>query len=180
MRWFPSNYSCRPVKHLRRQAGFTLIEAALTTMIVGVGIASMMELFASLTRENRLSTRTTSAVLMANQIQEVTAQLPFSDPHYGATTFGREGTVYDDVDDFNNATFSPPISGLTKTGATIGASDMVGFSQSVQVQRVNKDDPRLALSAYTGCVRVKVTVSYTEPGGVAEPVYSYSFLRLDR
>lgn len=180
MRHSAANFRPRSGRRLWRQAGFTLIEAALTTVIVGVGIASMMELFASLTRENRLSTRVTSAVLMANQIQEITAQLPFSDPHYGATTFGKEGTVYDDVDDFNNATFSPPISGLTKLGVPIEATDMAGFSQSVQVLRVNKDDPRLSLSAYTGCVRVQVTVSYTEPGGVAEPVYSYAFLRLDR
>lgn len=175
-------YSILPVYPSRRsrRRGFTLIEAALTTIIVGVGIASMMELFATLTHENRMSSRMTSAVMLANQIQEITAQLPFSDPYYGTTTFGKEGTIYNDVDDFNGASFSPPITGLNSSGIPTVASDMEGFTQSVLVQRVSRDDPRTNLSAYTGCVRVTVTVSYTEPGGVDEPVYSYSFLRLDR
>jgi prepilin-type N-terminal cleavage/methylation domain-containing protein len=168
--------------------GFTLIEASLAMVIVGIGIVSAVRLFAACTQENRGSVGMTTATLLANHVREAMNGLSFDDPGTATTTFGPEGgetlATYDDLDDFNAQTFNPPIDAMRQPIAS--------QSQYTQVVRVvpvfpnklssNIDDsaPEIAQGTYTGAVRIRVIVLYRATA--SEPnteVYRASWIRMD-
>ena len=60
--------------------GFTLVEAALTTVIVGLGTVAMMGLLTSGTNSNQQAANLTTAVNLANNIHELCDRLPFIKP----------------------------------------------------------------------------------------------------
>jgi len=57
--------------HRRARRGFTLIEAALTTVIIGVGVMSMMQLLAAGTASNLGSAELTTGINLAKNIREI-------------------------------------------------------------------------------------------------------------
>ena len=73
-----------------RARGFTLQEASLAIIIVGIAFVASMELFGACTRENQHAARVTTAQFLAANIQEMTAALPLKDPFYAASNFGPE------------------------------------------------------------------------------------------
>ncbi|MDB5297358.1 MAG: Tfp pilus assembly protein PilV [Phycisphaerales bacterium] len=94
-----------------RGRGFTLIEAAWVTMIIGVGVIAMMELLAAGTVSNAASNQMTVAVNLANNVHEISLGLAYADPAAPTQWSTREATVaaYDDVADLDGQTFSPPL-----------------------------------------------------------------------
>src|SRR5687768_17326410 len=83
------------------RGGYTLIETALATVIVGFGILAGLRLFAACTAQSREAAERTTAMFLASNVQEAMADLPFSDPS-GSPTFGLEETgqpvrLWDDV-----------------------------------------------------------------------------------
>jgi prepilin-type N-terminal cleavage/methylation domain-containing protein len=175
-----------PARGFRR--GFTLIETALATIIVGVGVAATMQLFATCTRENRAASQMSVAMLLAGNVQEAMGELSFADPGTQHLIFGAETgeslSTYDDVDDFDGATFSPPIDSLRDP-----ISDMSQYSQVVSVWPVyanklnvnnNESSPDIPKSTYTGAVRVRVRILYrATPTAVPAEVYRASWIRVD-
>jgi Tfp pilus assembly protein PilV len=164
---------------LPRRPGFTLIEAALATVIIGVGITAMMQLFAACTRNNAYASHQTTAMLLANNIEEAMAALPFADPIGGPNHFGPEdgetSATWNDVDDFNGASFSPPIDSMRQTLANLSQ-----YTQSVSVTPVDPDDLTATAAGYTGAVRVTVTVLYRQnKDAPAQKVYQLSWTRFD-
>jgi type II secretory pathway pseudopilin PulG len=178
--------SSSPLPRVAR--GFTLIEAALTTMIVGVAFVAIMQLFAACTQQNRIGQNMTTAMLLAGHIQETMAGLSFNDPAFATTYFGPEPgqtlASYDDIDDFDGTMFSPPID--ARRQPIVG---QVQFTQAVDVSPVyamqpssNSDlaNPTIPKSIYTGCVRVTVRILYrANPTDAAVEVYRTSWLRVD-
>ena len=174
-------------QHLAR--GFTLIEAALATIIVGTGVLAAVQLFGVCAQQNIHATRSTAAIMLANNVQESMGLLSFNDPQLGRATFGPETSEalasYDDLDDFNNLTLSPPIDANRNS---VGA--MTQYSQIVTVRPVypeqlssnsNDASPTITTSTYTGAIRVRVRVMFREsPNAPAEEVYQRSWVRLDR
>src|SRR4029453_2166924 len=75
---------------LPRRQGFTLIEASLAVVIVGVGLLAMIHLMGPLTAQKAAAHQMTTARLLASHIQEAMAGLTFSDPAYANTYFGPE------------------------------------------------------------------------------------------
>gem|GEM_PF-1933043 len=161
--------------------GFSLVEAAFAVAIVGVAFVAIMQLWATCTQSNRVASNTTAAIMLASQIQDATRPLPLSDPASGHATFGEEigetTSSYDDVDDFNAKTFSPPIDSNRSA-----ISDLDGYTQSVRVVPVNTldldgnlDGTAIPTSTYTGAVRVTVTVFH----GQTEAA-SLSWIRVER
>jgi len=67
----------------RRNQGFTLIEASLAVTIVGTALLAVMQLFGVCTQQNRMGSSMTTALYLANNIQEAMADLPFNDPVSG-------------------------------------------------------------------------------------------------
>src|SRR5215218_4377294 len=82
--------------------GFTLMEASLAVLIVGVGFLAVMELFGTCTTENQRSAQLTTAQMLSANIQEMMGGLAFKDPYYSTTTWGAESgealTTFNDVD----------------------------------------------------------------------------------
>lgn len=161
----------------RRAAGFTLIEASLTTVIIGTGVLAILAAQQAYHMKNNWATRTSTAMLLANELRERTISLPLHDPITGATTLGPESDetvalAYDDLDDFagsvtsgvgSGTTFSPPINALG-----LPLSDLDRWKQTIKVERVPEDyiDTTYPLPLDTGdspMFRVTVTVLYTDP-----------------
>ena len=73
MRFIPNqSRRCPPAPGTRRaRAGFTLIEAAIVTAIVGFGIVALLELLAAGSMANAESAELTTAVFLANNINEL-------------------------------------------------------------------------------------------------------------
>ncbi|MFG0305335.1 MAG: hypothetical protein ACF8Q5_03880 [Phycisphaerales bacterium JB040] len=100
------------------QGGFTLIEAAMATVIIGVGVLAMIDAQSAFIRANLWSNHAASATFLANEIREYTRLLPRHDPVSGLVIDGGvlygwgpdEGEItvddFDDLDDFDGITFS--------------------------------------------------------------------------
>src|SRR5437762_14079317 len=61
-----------------RRRGFTLIEAAIVTAIVGIGIVGVLELLAAGSMANADSAELTTAVYLANNINEMVQGVPYA------------------------------------------------------------------------------------------------------
>lgn len=168
--------------------GFTLIEATLATIIVGTGILAAVQLFGTCAQQNMHSAQATVAMSLANNVQEAMGGLAFYDPQFGHATHGPEAgeslNNYDDLDDFNNLTFNPPIDANKQSVA-----EMAKYSQIVTVRPVwpdqpssnnNDANPTISAATYTGAVRIRVRVMYRPVASAAwEDVYQRSWVRMD-
>src|SRR3954454_21108038 len=104
---------------LRGRRGFTLIESAMVTVIIGVGVVGMLQLLAAGTVSNSEGTALTTAINLANNIREISLGLAWFDPqdtHAGTAADPKEWNMkeplikdYDNITDLDNCTFSPPI-----------------------------------------------------------------------
>jgi hypothetical protein len=165
------------------------MEAALSVAIVGAGIFATFNLFAACTQENRNAARMSVAMLLSSNIQEAMGGFTFADPGLALTYYGPEpGEVlatYDDIDDFDGATLSPPIDSLR------GAIDELSqYSQVISVWPIypdkpsvnsNESSPDVPKTTYTGAVRVRVRILFrATPESVPQEVYQTSWIRMDR
>ena len=186
-----------PVPAPRRRGtgtrGFTLTEALLATVIVGVGVLSSLNLFWSCTEASSKAGQTTTGRTLAENIREAMASVSFYDPVSAGTMWGPEpGEIlssYDDVDDFDAAdfkgtSFNPPIDALRQP-----IPALTQYTQFVTVMPVNPDDPgsneneaapTLPKGAYTGAVRVRVRIYFQQsPTSAKSEVYQASWLRVN-
>lgn len=104
-----------------RRRGFTLMETALTTVIIGVGVLALIDAQQAFMRTNAWSTQAATATYLANEIREMARKLPRHDPVTGLYTTGtppattlngwgpEPGEVtardFDDIDDFDGMLF---------------------------------------------------------------------------
>jgi type II secretory pathway pseudopilin PulG len=122
-----------------RRRGFTLIEAALTTVIIGTGVVAMLQLLAAGTIGNVEAAQSTMAVNLARNVREMTVRMSYAD-----------------VRALNGRSYVPPID---SGGENIGGFD--GWSQRVVVQPVSID--RLitnTVEADPEAVRITVEIVY--------------------
>jgi hypothetical protein len=156
-----------------RRSGFTLIEAALVTTIISFGVLAMLQLLAVGTVSNNDGAEMSTAINLAKSVRELMIGMPIADPttptHWGAET-GENLVGYDDIDDFDGKTYSPPID--ARRTSIIALND---WSQTITVKTV---DPNLLTSTVpngtTAAVRVTVNVSHN-----GKQVTSYSWVAFD-
>lgn len=116
----------------RRSArGFTLIEVAVATMIVGVGITALLVAVGANTRVNGYGAELTEATFLAQELHEWTSALPFSDPdpedaNNPPGPDGSDPQPPDDLDDLMGVTYSPP-----RDGEGYELYGMSGWSQTI-------------------------------------------------
>ncbi len=160
-----------PRHRASRRRGFTLIEASLTTVIVGTGVLAMLEAQQAYHRKNAMATRAGTGQLLANEVRELMHGLPQFEQVKGgdeAINLGPElGEIapgdYDDLDDFLSAGangFHPPIDAM---GQTLAGADMLRWRQVVSMGGVLgsliDSNATFALGT-TDMVRVTVSAQY--------------------
>jgi hypothetical protein len=153
--------------------GFTLIEAALVTTIISFGVLAMLQLLAVGTVSNNDGAEMSTAINLAKGIRELMIGMPIADPvtptHWGSEA-GENLATYNDIDDFDSKTYSPPID-----ARRISINALTDWSQTIRVQTV---DPNLLTSTVpngtTAAVRVTVNVSRN-----GKQITSYSWVAFD-
>jgi type II secretory pathway pseudopilin PulG len=148
--------------------GMTLVEAMISTVIVGVMIAMVLHTFGSVAKGRRIQVDREVAAALARQLLSEVVQASYEDTG-SSPDFGRESSEggssrakCDDVDDYHNWSASPP---EAKDGTEIGHLD--GWARSVSVVYVNPANLS-ASGSDQGLKRVTVTV--TDPRGATTSV----------
>ncbi len=159
--------------------GFTLIEAAMTTAIIGIAFVAVLELFSACTKQNRYASNSTVAMMLAQHTQEMMIGLPFADPNPLSAVFGAEMgetlSSYDDIDDFNGLSFCPPID-----ASRLSIDDLSQYTQTISVTNANPDQPS-AVGSAGSALRVSVVITYrANEAAPVEQVYSYSWLTMNQ
>ena len=140
--------------------GLSLIEVAVATVIIGLGVVAMMASIASGTRVNASGKMLTEAVFLAQEVREWTVKLPFSDPEpaHAHNPHGPDAgdAAVDDLDDLKDVTYSPPRNGQ---GSPIASSQ--GWTEHITVTWRKADVLTAADPAETSDVAyVEVTLSH--------------------
>ena len=102
--------------------GFTLIEAALATIIIGVGVVALVEAHQAFMRTNQWSSHAAAATYLGNELREYMRDMPRHDPASGLWFDASSGTPtltgwgpevgevtivdFDDLDDFDGVSFA--------------------------------------------------------------------------
>ncbi len=147
----------------RRDKGFSFVEILISIILVGLSITALVFASNSFTMSNGAGADLSTAEFLIEQIRELTTLLPVVDPETTTTTFGVESgettvAAYDDIDDFNDVTFSPPIDASRTPVAALNA-----FSQSVTVTNVSQSNFDTVVGAHASSF-VKVTVGVSLNG----------------
>lgn len=141
----------------RKNKGFTLIEALVAIFVIALTIVALMVSSQAFTMANVAGVDMSTAEFLIEEIRELTAVMPVIDPQTETDVFGPETgetlTLYDDLDDFDNAVFSPPID-INRAQMT----NYSGFTQQITVQNVNPSNYRTVVSDHSSDF-VKVTVA---------------------
>lgn len=119
-------------------SGFSLIEVLVAIFLVAIAVASLIATSGSLTQANGAGAELSTAEFLIEQIRGLTDLLPVIDPESGIDVFGaEEGSLanYDDVDDFDNTSFNPPITSDRET-----LNDFSAYTQQVTVENINQND----------------------------------------
>ena len=172
-----SNYESNAQKGFKMRistskTGFTLIEVLIAVILVGLAIASLVGANGAFTQANGAGTELSTAEFLLEQIKELSAMVSVVDPESGVTTFGPETgetiATYDDLDDFDGASISPPIDAGRNT-----LSNFATYTQQVTVENVNPSDfEQVEADHTTNFVRITVTVLQN-----SEEICSSSWLR---
>lgn len=162
-----------------RTTGFTLIEAAMTTAIIGIAFVAVLELFSACTRQNRYASNSTVAMMLAQHTQEMMIGLPFADPNPLSAVFGAETgealANYDDIDDFAGLSFNPPIDAQRQP-----IDELSQYTQTITVTNANADQPSASGTA-GNALRISVVITYrANESAPVEQVYSYSWLTMNQ
>ncbi|HWE92867.1 MAG TPA: prepilin-type N-terminal cleavage/methylation domain-containing protein [Tepidisphaeraceae bacterium] len=152
--------------------GFTLMETAMATVIVGVAVVATCELLATGTTSNIDATELTTGVNLANNIHEIMVDVPFVDPNAPTSTSYKEASVatYAGIWAFNGDTYSPPLD--VKRNAI---SSYPNWSQSVTVQTAAANQVNSARPNDITVPTAKVTVTIKHNGHF---VYQTSWLEM--
>jgi len=146
--------------HARR--GLTLAEAVVSMLIVSVMlVAALNTVGASRTTQKKTADRSRGFLLAENLMSEVLQQA-YEDPDLAPGSFGLEGaevgdgsrSLWDDVDDYDGWSASPP---QQKDGTELG--EFKGWTRSVEVRWVNPAELATLSGTDTGVKRVVVTVT---------------------
>ncbi len=145
------------------QRALSMIEVALSTVIIAVVLLSAMNMVgAAGTSMSSMANRATGTLLAEQLMAEILEQA-YEEPSLEPGSFGigadeavpGDRSLYDDVDDYYRWSASPP---QNKDGSLIaGRSD---WRRSVAVVYANPDSLTQSVESSSGVKRVTVTVSF--------------------
>ena len=159
----------------KNKSGFTLIEALVATAIIGIAIAALLVSNVSHSQANAYGMNTSTAEFLIEEIRAMTTPLDVVDPNTGTATFGIESgesslADYDDLDDFDDLTFSPPVN----VNGTI-LNDFSQYSQIITVVNVDAGDFTSVIADHGSSI-VRVSVSIVMNG---KEISSTSWIRAE-
>ncbi|HZW10887.1 MAG TPA: hypothetical protein VFF69_13380 [Phycisphaerales bacterium] len=164
------NRLSKHVRGARRSGAFTLLEAALTLVILGVGVLAMVDAQSAFIQSNLWSSHAATGTFLAQEIRELSRHFSRHDPVRGLSPDGagqvlfgmEEGEVtvgdIDDVDDLDGLRFghegnmAGPISATGAVIPEIGLDGeveldgegepvpMAGWAQQIVVEKVEPYD----------------------------------------
>jgi prepilin-type N-terminal cleavage/methylation domain-containing protein len=149
------------MRNTKYKSGFSLIEVLIAILLIGLAVASLMAANSAFTKANGAGTDLSTAEFIAEQIRELTALLPVVEPGTPENVddvFGPELpdettlASYDDLNDFDDKSFSPPIN-----ANRIALNDLAAYSQQVTVENVDKSNFEQVVADH-GSSFVRVTV----------------------
>lgn len=147
-----------PKSGRRNRRGFSLIEVAISSLLVGsILVAAMSTTGAVLRFRSSTSDVARAALLAADLLAEIHDQ-PYADPNQ-TPVLGRETgettrLQLDDADDYSGWTESPP---ATRDGVAIAG--FTGWQRTVAVVFVQRFAPTQTTSADQGLKRITITIS---------------------
>jgi len=144
---------------MRSRRAFTLIEAVISTVVVGLMLAAALNVAgASRVTSQRTIDRQSGVMLAQSLMTEILAK-PYAEPTE-ALLFGPElledsldRSTFDDIDDFDGYVETPP---AEADGNPI--EGFTGWRRLVVVRRVSTGDLRTVLTADSGYKLITVTV----------------------
>jgi hypothetical protein len=177
---------CRRSRALSR--AFSLLETLLTTIIVGLAITALVKQVFFTAQQNAWTQRVQIGSLLADNVREMMAALPFNDPGNGTQSFGPESgekfATFNDVDDFDG--FDSNVRTDLPVGQPVGVVDAArrvivqsigglpqvppewkNWRQQIAVDPVDPMNLNITFpkpQTSRVCVRVTVTISYQAPG----------------
>ena len=165
-----SGAAAAPRAARRDPHAFTLIETAMATVIIGVGVVAMVDAQEAFTRSTLWSSHATTGTFLANEIREMARHMTRHDPVTGLWVDGEDvhgwgpegGEVsidsFDDLDDLDGLVFGAggdfpgPVNAYGELIPEIGDDgeplldeegatiSMTGWSQSISIEKVSPFD----------------------------------------
>lgn len=143
----------------KRGAAFTLIEVIVATIMIGIAIVALVGSSQAFTQSNGFGIDLSNAEFLIEEIREMTTSMLVIDPETGTATFGSESgetsvSLYDDLDDLDGMSFSPPIDIYGNS-----LTNMSKYTQQITVQNVNANNFAATVSDHSSdFVRITVTI----------------------
>jgi len=155
--------------------GLTLVEVAVSTLIVGVMLVASLDALGAVFRSQRVNaTRLTGPGLAYELMGEILSQ-PYQDPEHPGGAIGSDSgesggdrVDIDDVDDYDGWSNTDP---EDKDG--VSHSGYTGWERAVQVEWVNANSIDTAAISDTGLKSITVTV--TDPDGATTSIRALRF-----
>ncbi len=149
------------VSDSRRQGGFTLVEAALSTILVAVMFVAALNTVGAAQLAQHQAALVGRGRMFASSLMQEILQQSYQEP--GTTwVLGREAgesdtsrTAYDDVDDYHGWTESPLVA---KDGTALPNS--ANWSRTVTVEWVDPQQPKQVRGTETGAKRITVVAAF--------------------
>ena len=172
------------------ETGFTLLEVVLALVLMGMVLVGVSGMYHAIIRSSGRSRDLSIAVNLAQGLMEEIKgkafEEPDDDPDFGPEIAGTpaepavdtatDRTLYDDVDDYNGWTRTPPenILGAAMDGSGV-MPDYTAFTRSVIVEYVSESDFDSPDPGPTDAKKIAVTVSWgTESVELKTVVADYS------
>ena len=150
------------VKPLQCARAFTLVEAVISILIVAVMLSATLATVGAALRSQAVMRDRAQGLLLAQDLMSEILQQHYQEPFEMPVQFGPEASetggtraMFDDVDDYNNYTDTPP---QMKDGSAIPNLD--GWSRTVKVEWVLPDSPGTTSPAESGVKRITVTIRH--------------------
>lgn len=145
----------------RTPRALTLVEALVATVVVGVMLVAALNTAGGARLARRNLADQCRAKLLAQQLLAEITSLPYADPDGLTLTLGPDGaealapgrTGFDDVDDFNGWSATPP---KLRDGTVL--ADLSGWRQDVTVNWVNPGQIQTVVLIDSGVKRIVVTI----------------------
>jgi prepilin-type N-terminal cleavage/methylation domain-containing protein len=142
----------------RKKNGFTLVELLIASVLIGFAIAALLASNTAYTSANAGGIQLSTAEFLIEEIRELTACLETVDPETKMDVWGPETgessvADYDDLDDFDGVSLSPPID-----VSCAQLTDFSAYTQQITVQNVFPGQFQFVVADH-GSDFVKVTVT---------------------